>query len=241
MNVRRLTLIALSAAVIFLVSGSASSASAAPAVGVPKGNTAWNGYVAGTSATDLIATWTVPSLQNCGLAGSAEAAEWIGLGGVNAPLVQIGTQQICGALAPTAVWEVVPEQSKPQVITCAFSCQVTPGDLIDAEVKYVGGNQYSISITDNAWSWTWSKTVTQPASSAPPHTAEWIVEGPGAMANFGTVEFTDCMWSSGTGLQDLTSATVYEADAGRGLQTSVGSIGQFGGHGPWFDVTWMRP
>jgi hypothetical protein len=214
--------------------------------GVPAGNSIWNGYVTGgTRATDVIATWTVPSVQGCGTPGSAGSSEWIGLGGVNTPLVQIGTRDLCGALPnPAAVWEVVPEQSNPQVIIgCGLECgHVTPGDLIDAEVKYVGGNQYFISITDNAWSWTWSQTVTQPASSATPQTAEWIVEGPSGMplSNFGTAQFTNCFWNSGAGLSPLTSATVFEAADSSGLQTSVSAISQYGGHGPNFTVTWLR-
>jgi Peptidase A4 family len=210
--------------------------------GVPAGNASWNGYVTnGTSATDVIADWTVPTLQNCGLAGSAEAPEWIGLGGVNTPLVQIGTQQLCGAVA-TAVYEIVPEMSKPAVITlCGIECGVvTPGDNIEAEVRYLGGNQYYISITDYSWDWTWSQTVTQPASNATPQTAEWIVEDTGALADFGTVEFTNCFWNKGTGLSALTSATMYEGADSSGLQTSVSAISQYGGNGPNFTVSWLH-
>jgi hypothetical protein len=213
----------------------------------PSGNPAWNGYVtSGGKATDVTASWTVPSVQGCGLVNSAGSSEWIGLGGVNAPLVQIGTRDICGLLPnPVAVWEVLPEQSTPQLIddctTLTLCGRVTPGDLIDAEVKYVGGNNYFISITDNDWRWTWSKTVTQPASSATPQTAEWIVEAPGLpLSNFGTVQFTDGRWNSGTGLGDLTSATVYEVDDSSGPQTSVSAISQYGGYGPNFTVTWLH-
>ena len=102
--------------------------------------------------------------------------------------------------------------------------------------------QYFISITDNAWDWTWSQTVTQPASSATPQTAEWIVEGPSGMplSNFGTAQFTNCFWNSGTGLGPLTSATQFEAADPSGLQTSVSAISQYGGYGPNFTVTWLR-
>lgn len=251
MKVRHLALTAfLAVTPLILATGVAPAASAAPAVGIPSPNTQWNGYVTKSArATNVIADWTVPLLQNCTFGN--RVGQWIGLGGVGTPLVQIGIKSTCGQGydgSNVGVWQVVPEQSSSQVISgCNIECTVTPGDDIQAQVRYMGGNRYFISITDDSSDWTWSKTVTQPASSAAPQTAEWILEGQldtigytPWVPDFGTAEFTDCFWGSGTGLHTLTSAIKYEAGTGHGLETSVGSIGQYGGAGPWFDVTWLR-
>jgi hypothetical protein len=220
--------------------------------GVPAGNYVFNGYVTNpASATDVKADWTVPTLQNCGLteiAERAEAPEWIGLGGVNtagsdvnAPLVQIGTQEFCGYL-PNAVYQIRPEMSTPMYIQlCGLVCGIVlPGDKMTAEVQYRGGNQYYISITDSSLDWTWSKTVTQPDSSITPQTADWIEEDTGALADFGTFKFTNCAWNNGTGLGPLTSANGYEgADYWGGvLQTSVSAISQNGGSN--FTIKWLN-
>jgi hypothetical protein len=210
--------------------------------GVPAGNYQWNGYVTnGTAATDVIADWTVPTtvtLRSCGTSG-AKVPEWIGLGGVGTPLVQIGTVQVCGTfggVVTLAVYQIVPAMTQATAIGLLL-----PGDKVEAEVRYLTGNQYYISITDSSLGWTWSQTVTQPASSVTPQTADWIVEdtGAGMLADFGTFEFTNCLWSNGNGLpSDLTSANaiLYEGAAPSGdLQTSVSAIS-----GLNFTIKWLH-
>jgi Peptidase A4 family len=84
-----------------------------------------------------------------------------------------------------AVWEVRPAQSSVKLISTG---PVTAGDYIDAAVTYLAGEKYRITLTDNSWEWTFTKTVTQAASSAAPKMAEWIIEAGKAapLANFGT-------------------------------------------------------
>jgi hypothetical protein len=205
--------------------------------GTPAGNYKWNGYVTnGSSATDVAADWTVPSiaLPKCGVLGNSASAEWVGLGGVNASLVQIGTLEVCGE-APTAVYEIVPEMPTAQRIGLLL-----PGNKIEAEVKYLGAGQYYLSIIDQSLGWTWHQTVTQPASSATPQTAEWIEEDTGTLADFGTLKFTNCFWNNGSGLSALTSGTVYTGVNTSGdLETSVSPI-RAGGNGPAFTITWLH-
>jgi len=211
--------------------------------GIPTGNYYFNGYTAnGARATDVKADWTVPGLQNCSGPLSAEAPAWIGLGGINAPLVQIGTQTLCGYLGTsvaTAVYEIVPKMSGPTPIA-----PLLPGDSVEAEVKYLTGNQYYLSITDKTLHWSWSQTVTQPDANPRPQTADWIVERTKdrPLAEFGTVEFTNCYWSDGTSttLSPLTTGTVYDGtDPSGDLQTLISPIGS-GGIGPGFTVTWLH-
>lgn len=226
-----------------------AAAAAATATGVPAGNTIWNGYVTKfsntTKATAVKASWQVPSLTGC--TNGPSAAQWIGLGGVstssvNSPgPVQIGTESYCdlGIQVNYAVWEIRPGQSGVQLISTG---RVTAGDYIDAHVKFLGRGKYRISLTDNSWEWTFAKTVTQPASSAAPKMAEWIIEAGGPpLADFGSAQYTECFWNAGKGLGPLVKAVKYEAGTSRGNETSVSTISQYGGAGPNFTETWLRP
>lgn len=225
-----------------------SSASAASAVGVPSGNTSWNGYVThasnSTKATEVQASWQVVTLHGCG--NGTSASQWIGLGGVdtasiNSPgPVQIGTESYCdsGIQVNYAVWQVRPGQANVQLISTG---PVTVGDYIDADVKYLSGERYSISITDNSWEWTFSKAVTQPASNVAPKMAEWTIEAGGPpLADFGEAQFTDCFYNNGRGLGPLVSAAKFEVGTSSGNKTSVSAISQYGGYGPNFTITWLR-
>lgn len=188
-------------------------------------------------------------MPGAGRAGErlAGLGQWIGLGGLDTATitspgpVQIGTVSRCaaGVQLSFAVWEVRPGQSGTQTI---LTGPVTAGDYIDADVKYLGGNQYSISITDNSWEWTFSQTVTQPASNVAPKMADWIIEAGGPpLANFGTAQFTECYYNNGGGLEPLVSGYTFEAGTSSGNETSVSPISQYGGYGPNFTITWQRP
>jgi hypothetical protein len=107
-----------------------------------------------------------------------------------------------------------------------------------------GTNQYYLSITDKTLHWSWSQTVTQPDANPRPQTADWIVERTKdrPLAEFGTVEFTNCYWSDGTStsLSPLTNGTLYDGTDPSGyLQTLISPIGS-GGIGPGFTVTWLH-
>src|ERR1700722_790880 len=113
-------------------------ASAAPRAGVPAGNTSWNGYVSHYTKTSkayfVAATWTVPDVKCPGLTKTASASMWVGLGGINSPVVQEGVETLCfhdvRVIAP--VWEVTPPQHGVQLILH----KVRAGDLIEASLSY---------------------------------------------------------------------------------------------------------
>jgi hypothetical protein len=75
------------------------------------------------------------------------------------------------------------------------SLNINPGDTISAEVKYIGNNKFSLSITDVTTGQTY--TTTQ-KGKAKRQSAEWIVEAPSStggvlpLANFGSDVFTSC-------------------------------------------------
>lgn len=209
------------------------------ATGVPAGNHSWNGYTtnftSNTKVKSVSASWNVPSL-NCG--NGTNASQWVGLGGVNSPLVQVGTTSVCnlGVEVTLAVYEVVPKTGSS---TAKYIVGlVTTGDSIDASVSYNGGNRYTVHFRDNAWDWSTSINVTQPGYTATPAEADWIIEASKApLAQFSTAEFTDAIYNGNT---LLTRGIKYEAGVSGGLQTSVGPIGQYGGAGPHFSLTWLR-
>jgi len=224
--------LALSLVMVLGILGIAPTARATPVR-----NKIWNGYVTKTGKrTKIIASWHVPTLK-CGTALS-NASQWIGLAGVNAPLVQIGIESICstGIQYDYAFYQVVPKQSSGKKIIGL----VTPGDLIDASVKYLGGHKYRVHLMENAWSWDFTKKVTQPDLGTAPKTAEWIVEaGSGTpLSKFGRVHFENAFFNN----RSLTNrnARIFIADTGSGSKTRVTKISQYGGHGPNFSVKWLR-
>lgn len=205
----------------------------------PAGNKIWNGYVTKSGKrTKVSGTWQVPTLT-CGIAAS-NASQWIGLAGVDAPLVQIGIISRCslGLQQNHAFYQVVPKDARDQVIVG----EVTPGDLIDASVTYLGGHRYRVHITENAWSWDFTKIVRQPNMGTTPKTAEWIVEGGSgqALSNFGTVHFEEALFNKRTSLTNANGVK-YIADTRSGKpKTKVSKVSPYGGHGPNFTVKRLR-
>jgi hypothetical protein len=224
-------------------SGQSVEACAATATANRSGN--WSGHVTNTgSASQVLGWWTVPSLK-CSALENSNASQWIGLGGGpgETPLVQIGTISSCNAGVPMShgFTQVVPRQATSQPFVMGFNA----GDSIEAEVKYLGGNQYSLRLTNNAcWCGSYTATVTQPNLSKAPKTAEWIVEqsaepilGQG-LTNFGKVSFESAMFNGR--LVTAQDTVKYVLTDQNGPKTTVSNISQFGGHGPNFDVTWVR-
>jgi hypothetical protein len=205
----------------------------------PVGNKIWNGYVTKSGKlTKVSGTWQVPTLK-CGT-GSSNASQWVGLAGVNAPLVQIGIVSVCslGVQQNHAFYQVVPKNARDQVIVGL----VTPGDLIDASITFLGGHRYRVHITENAWSWQFTKPVTQPDMKTTPKTAEWIVEaGSGVdLSSFGSVHFEDAFFSKNTWLSNANGVKfIADTHSGR-PKTKLTKVSPYGGHGPNFTVTWVR-
>jgi hypothetical protein len=238
----RLRPVAALAAGVLLVASAAVPALAVPETGVPKDNNIWNGYVSHYSKTSKAywseADWTVPNAKCADVRKTTSVGIWVGIGGVNSPVVQVGVQILCfhavRVIAP--IWEITPPQKHVNLIPHT----VGAGDHIFAIVQVDSPGKYSFEIIDKQRKWTWSKNnVAGPRST--PHEAEWIVEAGGKpLANFGKVTFTACDYGDGKQSSRgwLKTAVKFEAGTKSGLATKVSSTTH---HYRDFSVTFLRP
>ena len=192
-----------------------SAAKARP--GIPPGNIYWNGHVLNVlskaKVDEVKATWTEPR-DTCGMGYSTNLI-WVGLGGVNPgdPLVQVGTRVEC-LLAPYVQqgdtgWYETPGNNTQASKDLPAKYQVNIGDTITADVRYLGNGSYQMSMTDDhpgGGHWTWGQPVTI-KNGGDPTSSEVIIEPTwhvafgipvyhDALANFGTVTFTDARYWS---------------------------------------------
>ena len=175
----------------------------------------WGGYaVLGQdgSVTDVKGSWIVPPVTCSG--GNSYSAFWIGIDGATSSTVeQIGTSSDCNNGVPTyyAWYEFYP---KP-----AFNAitNVNAGDVMSAEVRYTGRNQFTVTITDTTTGASFTKS--SKTSPAKRNSAEWIAEAPHGgnlqLANFGVAKF---------GFDYTNIASTNFATVG----SYTGSLGSFG-------------
>ena len=157
-------------------------------IGTPTLGTNWAGYAAGTdvintpasnSVSDVTGTWVVPTVT--GNPTDAYCADWIGIDGFkSASVEQLGTEEdwIGGAPYYAAWWEMYPANSN--TIT---TMHISPGDTMSAEVRWVSGNTFFLTMTDVTTGVTFSTTQTLRATRtfngvALRSSAEWIHEAP---------------------------------------------------------------
>lgn len=165
-------------------------------------STNWSGYTVETnfdhpqanSANSVSGNWVVPSVATSSSDGFS--AIWVGLDGFADDTVeQIGTGQdmISGTAQYYAWYEMFPN---PSVLIDGFP--VEPGDMIGANVTYVGGNTVQLSITNYTQKVTQTFPFVRELGGTERSSAEWIVEAPSEddvilpLANFGTVHWTEC-------------------------------------------------
>jgi len=169
----------------------------------------WSGYAAtaatptADTVTDVIGTWTVPTVT--GAAGYS--AVWVGIDGFDDGTVeQLGTMQAVvssGRRGTTAEYYAWVEMYPAPMVQLPYS--VSPGDTITAAVS-CSGTTFAVTMTDVAKGVTkWSYTPPAAQVAANEMSAEWVVEAPSdqfgilPLADFGTVNFTTCAASiSGT-------------------------------------------
>jgi hypothetical protein len=177
----------------------------APNIKVKKGTSSnWSGYAvygAAGSVTEVKGSWTVPAVT--GTTGqSSYCAQWVGIDGYSSNSVeQIGTESdYINGVARYYVWyEMYPKMSK------SVNIAVSPGNAITADVKYLGSNQFKLTITNVTRGQSF--TTTEKLPNAARSSAEWIVEAPSSgkiltLAKFGTVNFT----GSSTTVNSVTGA-----------------------------------
>lgn len=151
----------------------------------------WSGYVVAASpgsVTDVRGSWMVPSLS-C-TSSSSYVALWVGMDGFTSTTVeQTGILGECVGGAPTYVawYELYP---RPMHIIASLA--ISAGDVVSAEVSYVGG-AFVISLADLTTGLSFTTSVKM--KSAQRSSAEWIVEAPSSgggllpLANFGVAYF----------------------------------------------------
>ena len=147
----------------------------------PYSNNIWSGYVAsGKQFSDVKASWKVSAIT-CQRGQTSHVYTWVGLGGVGAPLEQIGTEFGCynGQPAYYAWWQTLPEQSKIQPIpNSQHYTSLSIGATITAEVQYKGsGGAYHLSIAENGKS-LFSQYVHGKTDASAYNSADFIVEHP---------------------------------------------------------------
>ncbi len=168
----------------------------------------WAGYVIQSdisNAQPVVAgvsgSWTVPEVSAS--TQDAFSAAWIGIGGEVEPdetLIQTGTEHdsINGQSFYSAWYELLPNDS-----VTIDSINLSPEDKITASIKLVDSeaNSWSMEIADVTNGQRFQQTVNYNCSRL---SAEWIVERPtvdhslSALANFGSVTFTDANASTNT-------------------------------------------
>jgi hypothetical protein len=190
----------------------------------------WAGYAVETSfstpqngaVTDVKGSWTVPSVNT--FITNSYSAFWVGIDGYSSGTVeQIGTSSdvsSSGGANYYAWYEIYPKYP------VNLKMKISPGDIISAEVRYLGQGKFQLTITDKTKKTTFSTTEKSP--SAKRSSAEWIAEAPSSksgvltLADFGSVTFsgTQATINGHTGsISD--SAWRYDAIA---MSTSSGTV-----------------
>jgi hypothetical protein len=212
-------------------------------VGPPVFNDKYSGYATTFEHAyyDASATWTVPA-NNCNPLISpfpfSVASQWVGLGGIGdsthpeTPLVQAGVVSACisGLQVNLLVWEVLPPDTSAHYV---LGYLVNAGDRMSASVNYLGGDMYSMSVTDKTQGWSWSQPVST-GSNQVPTTADWIVESNAKnladTADFGRVTFAQASYSTATthhvllGSPDSVHTAPLEVVTGSQQMTTVSPI-----------------
>lgn len=162
----------------------------------------WSGYVAATnlatpqnrSVNSVSGSWVVPKLQPT--TAKTNCSIWVGIDGyVSNSVEQIGTEHdwINGQQRNYAWFEMFP---KAAYKILNFPCR--PGHLISAEVVFKGNGTFQLVIFNTTKQvYFFVPTSYTTFTGAKRSSAEWIVEAPSKatilpLANFGTVQFTNC-------------------------------------------------
>lgn len=139
------------------------------------------------AVSDVKGSWVIPILS-CTSTNTYSAA-WVGIDGYSDNSVeQTGTEHDCvNGSASYSVWyEMYPKPS------FRVNLPVRAGDVISAEVQYVGRN-FVLTLNNVTTGQTFSKSQ---KSNAQRQSAEWIMEAPWSggvlpLSNFGTIPFSN--------------------------------------------------
>ena len=211
----------------------------------------WSGYVAsGAQGFSCVeATWVQPTVR-CRGTTTQSAVYWLGLGGYGQrSLVQIGTESTCirGEALAAAWHESLPREH----FSIRTPLDISVGDRIWAQVRWLGGSGYRLSLVDLTTRKHFAIRVTN--TTLKRTSAEWIVEAPAGgcpsqcrtlkMPDFKTFRF-GAAWVSIGGVRR-------QVDSGRfthvieAMASSAGAIRaevtSTSADGTSFAVRWRRP
>lgn len=211
----------------------------------------WSGYMARAAEprlTCIEATWTQPNVR-CPSKGSRTVAYWVGIGGVGQEaLEQIGTQSACtDGRELVIVWHESLPRERSQV---AEPLDVHAGDQIWAQVRWVGGARYRLTIVDITHPQQLSVTDTN--SRLRRTSAEWVVEAPTggcpsschvlSMPNFGRFRFSGSLVTANGILRPLDGTGFVHDRVTMVTRTGVirSVVSSTAADGTSFTVDWKR-
>jgi hypothetical protein len=208
--------------------------------------TNWAGYAVTSSpvapqtnaVSSVKGSWIVPTVT-C-TSASAYSSMWVGIDGYSSGTVeQIGTAQDCanGKGSYYAWYEMYPKPA------WRINNAVRPGDQMSGEVKWVGGNKFTVTLSNSTAGWSYTTTQTSKGQRS---SAEWIAEAPWSggvlpLANFGTARFfgSTVVINGTTGKIDTAGAfepiTMATAD-GVTIKATVSALSA----GDAFSVVWAH-
>jgi Peptidase A4 family len=208
-------------------------------------STNWSAYaVTGSNGaySTVLGSWVEPSVTCSSRRSSSYSSFWVGLDGYNSNSVeQLGTDSDCSGRHPTYYgwYEMFPN---PSITLSTSTFPVSPGDTLTASVTYNGNSTYTLSMSSSRG---WHFSTTQ-SGSFTNSSAEWIAEAPSScgftcqvlpLANFGTVNFSNCT-ANGATIGSYGSSVWQEIT----MVTSNGTVkaqpSALNGSGNGFSVTW---
>ena len=222
----------------------------APRIHIKEGTSSnWSGYAIETNltypqkgaVTDVKGSWTVPAV-NYSVTPNAYSSFWIGIDGYSSGTVeQIGTSSDASSGSPQyyAWYEMYPKWP------VTLKMKISPGDVMSAEVGYLGNGKFQLTITDTTTGASF--TTTQKSPSAKRSSAEWIAEAPSSgkvlpLADFGTVYFENAQ-ATLNGVTGSINNSAWQYDAIT-MTTSSGTVkalpSSLSPDGRSFSVTWYH-
>jgi hypothetical protein len=210
----------------------------------------WSGYAAYVAAPKrsssptfnaVEGSWAVPKVV-ASASADTYSSTWVGIDGYSDSTVeQIGTEQDWDNGVPEyyAWFEMYPLGAYE--IT---HFPIKPGDTISAEVQYTSNGSFKLSIANITEKVSFS--TTQRLQSAQRLSAEWIEEAPWwngvlPLADFGTVNFSNCYASLSNGTEGAIDGWAWNYDQ-LIMETSNGTVkalpSRLSSNGEAFGITW---
>ncbi len=240
-------LLSLIASLILSIPTAASGPVNAPRIHLKNGTSLnWAGYAVETNlnspqsnvVTDVQGSWVVPTVTDPnGLASdsagitnhgkgsgkghkppttgsSAYSAAWVGIDGYSDGTVeQIGTEQdwYNGAPRYYAWFEMYPR------FGYQINAKVSPGDNMNAEVKYLGQGVFNLTLNDYGSSGSatpiWHFSINEKSARAERQSAEWIMEAPSSSGGvLPLADFTDIGFTGASAILNGHSGTISDTN-----------------------------